>query len=474
MSTSNTSKTTKIRGGILTRETTDSGIDDAISTVVGVVLLLGLLVCVTAFINVYYIPSWVKDDEASHNRQVFADFSSIPRAIDDLVLANDTGVTRSQRVKLGSGSIPFISRGSSWGALGVSPEGSFTVSADVLVENITAKTIKGDLGCGSVHITDISRVSEFYIDIAKIQGTSEDFPATFQYITINFTNQSGKTRILIRPDENHPGEDRSSLQLSTWVRKSDDEYTIIDRTYINRSVNALTPINHRIDLLSPCYGFNKVLNDATTPYTLTITNSTGIDGEYIYYDIKYNEYNRTVEHHSQVSNGILIYESKNRHFIDQRFIYQNGAIFLCQTPNASMRIGSNIVIDEGDSFASVVMPLVAIATTEHGTPGIGGSGVEELQMRLGRTGAVSFADGANTNDITITIDPPEGAKDFRKNYLDSWVSHFTELTRGTSIAMNPAPVYLSNYTGINITLNGSIHLTVRDAAIQGRIATISS
>jgi len=71
----NTSKTTKIGGGILTRETTDSGIDDAISTVVSVVLLLGLLVCVTAFINVYYVPSWVRDDEARHNRNVFADFS---------------------------------------------------------------------------------------------------------------------------------------------------------------------------------------------------------------------------------------------------------------------------------------------------------------------------------------------------------------------------------------------------------------
>ncbi len=138
-----------------------------------------------------------------------------------------------------------------------------------------------------------------------------------------------------------------------------------------------------------------------------------------------------------------------------------------------MRIGSNIVICDGDNFTNVVVPLVSITTTEHGTPGIGGSGVEELQMRLDRTGVVSFADGVNTNDVTITIDPPEGAKDFRKNYLDSWVSHFTELTKGTSIAITPAPVYLSNYTGINITLNGSIHLTVQDTVIQGRIATIS-
>ena len=437
-------------------------------------LLLGLLVCVTAFVNVYYVPSWVRADEARHLREVFVDFASIPGAIDDLVLANDTTVVRSQRIVLGSGSIPFVSQGTSWGTFGVSPEGSFIVSASVLTDNITEKTVNGDLGGGYVNITSIFSISSFYIDIAKIRDTSGDFPTTFQYITINFTNQSGKTEILIRPDENHPGEDKSSLQLSTWLRKSDDEYTIIDRTYINRSVNALTPIDYRIDLLSPCYGFNKVLNDATTPYNLTITNSTGIDGEYIYCNITYNEYNRTIEHHSQVSNGILIYESKNRYFIDQRFIYQNGAIFLCQTPNVSMRTGSDIVIDEGDGFTSVVMPLVSINTTEHGTPRIGGSGVEELQMRLDRTGVVSFADGVNTDGVTITIDPPEGAKDFRKNYLDSWVSHFTELTRGTSIDMNPKPVYLSNYTGINITLNGSIHLTVRDVAIQGRIATISS
>ena len=444
--------------------------DNAISTVVSAVLLLGILVCVAASVSVYYVPSWVRADEAEHLHEVFIDFTSIPRVIDDLVLANDTTIVRSQRLVLGSGGIPFVSQGTSWGTFGVSPEGSFTVNASVLMENLTEKTVNRDLEDGSANITGIYSVSKFYIDITKIQDTSGNFPATFQYITINFTNQSGKTEILIRPDENHPGEDKSSLQVSTWLRESDREYKIIDRTYINRSIPALTPVNYRIDLLNPCYGFDKVLSDATTPYNLTITNSTGIDGEYINYSIKYNGYNRTIEQYSKTGTGAIIYESENRRFINQRFIYQNGAIFLCQTPDVSMRTESGIVISDG----SVTIPLISINSTEHGKPMVSGSGVEELQIRLNRADTVSFADGVNTNNVTITIKPPEGVEDFKKNYLDSWADHFAELVSGTSIAMNPVPVYSSNYTDIKITLNGSIHLTVQDVAIQGRVATITS
>lgn len=439
--------------------------NNAVSVVISVVLLLGLVMSVITLINVYYVPSWIKDDEASHMRSVFVDFSAVSGDIEDLVLANETDATRRKRIELGGGNLPIVSSGKSWGTLGVGSEGNFTVSADVMVGNVTGKSRSSDLGGGYVDITNVSGVSSFYIDLNRIQNTSGGYPTDFQKIIINFTGQSGKVEILITP----VGSPFVSLRISTWNSNGDK---IIDKMYINSSVETLTSVNYKIDLLSPCYGFNKVLNDATPPYNLTITNSTGIDGTHTRYNITYTEYNRTIEHYSMTSSGILMYESRNRHFIDQKFVYQNGAIFLCQPPNASMRIGSDITITAGEGYTRVTIPLISINATEYGIPMISGSGVEELQMRLDYMNRSQFADGHNTDNVTIMIEPPDGDEDFRKNYLGEWENHLEELVLGTLV--QPASNYASNYTSVNITLNGTIHLELQNTGIEGRIASISS
>jgi hypothetical protein len=102
--------------------------DDAVSTVVSFMLLFGLILSVILFVRVQYVPL----------DAVFADFSAIPGNIDNLVLANGSVAVSQQRIRLGSGSIPIIAPGTSYGALGVVPdEGNFTVVADVWAVNIT-------------------------------------------------------------------------------------------------------------------------------------------------------------------------------------------------------------------------------------------------------------------------------------------------------------------------------------------------
>jgi hypothetical protein len=64
------------------------------------------------------------------------------------------------------------------------------------------------------------------------------------------------------------------------------------------------------------------------------------------YDIEYYEYNKTIEPYTKTSNGTMVYRSMNRYFLDQQFIYQAGAVFLCQPPNASMRILPYITIED--------------------------------------------------------------------------------------------------------------------------------
>ena len=430
--------------------------DNAVSIIVSAILLLGLLVSCIAFINVYYVPSWIADDEARHMRDVFVDFSAIPGCIDGLVLANETGSVSKQRIQLGGGDIPIIAPGTSWGILGVVPrEANFTVKADIWVETISENFTHEDLNYSGVNLTNISGTSSFYISVMGIKSPNE-------YIVVDFTNQSekGKVEIWIK--------NPNVLKITTWGR---DGNKIVDEMVINNNIE--NGSIYEVDILNPCYGFSKVLSDANTPYNLTVTNTSQIHGSYT---IEYAGYNKTIKHYTGTnvitSNGTLMYESLNRYFLNQKFIYQNGAVFLCQPPNVSMRIAPDISIEDVGGCAHLLIPMVTVDTGEHRIPMISGSGVEELQLELDHTNRIAFAEGNNTNSIHIIIEPPEGNENFRRNYLQEWANYFDATVEKTSVRMLK-PTYGANHTNINITLNGSIHLEIRDTDIEGRISSIS-
>ncbi|MEA1966197.1 MAG: hypothetical protein U9N05_02805 [Euryarchaeota archaeon] len=424
--------------------------DSAVSTVVGATLMLGLLIAVTAFVIVHYVPSWVADDEARHAQDVFVDFSSIPGHIDELVITNNTDAVARQRIKLGCGGIPIMSPGMSWGSLGTMPqEGNFRVVADVWTENITKNVTSDNFTGARVNITNISSVSKFYIYI-------ED--SSNEAVTIKLSNQSGGAILQIGG---------SCYDMTTWRHKG---VKILDELIITTPPNPLLrPV--KVNLLSPCYGFSKVLSDADIPYNITMmTDGSGSD---IRYEIEYYEYNKTIEPYTKTSNGTMVYRSMNRYFLDQQFIYQAGAVFLCQPPNASMRILPDITIEDVGNYTWVTIPMVTVGTGANRTPMIGGSGVEELQMGLKYFNRITFADRNNTERVNIIIEPPEGDEDFRKNYLQEWADYFDATVEGTSIRMTSTPPTDGSYTNTTISLIGDIHLEIKEIEIEGRIASIA-
>ncbi|RZN33978.1 MAG: hypothetical protein EF813_10445 [Methanosarcinales archaeon] len=431
----------------------------AISTVVSFILIIGLLVTVIAFVKVQYVPLWTEDAEARHAREVFIDFSAIPGNIDNLVLANGSITMSQQRIKLGSSGTPIVAPGMSYGTLGIVPEdGSFTVTAAVRNVDISRNTTAGNLTKGCVNITNVSSVSSFYIYIGVFKHNGESLSDGSLYIDIMHQgNRSGRAEITTTND----------THLNISVRNSDN-FNVIDDLHINADGSDI--LNYTIDLLNPRYGFCKVLGDADVPYNLTITNSTSLNGSHIYYIISYNEYNRTMEQYTKTTNGTIIYESMNRHFINQQFIYQNGAVFLCQPPSVSMRVAPGITIDNVKNYTRVMIPMVSLGTGRYRTTMISGSGVEELQLELNHTNRSSFADFNNTDNVSIRIEPPEGTPEFRNNYLHEWADYFDAAVNGTRVDAKPVPG--DNNSSITITLTGNIHLEIRDLDVEGRISNI--
>jgi len=442
--------------------------DEAVSTVVSFMLLFGLIISVILFARVQYIPLWTADVEARHADDVFASFSAIPGNIDDLVLANGSVAVSQQRIRLGSGSIPIIAPGTSYGALGVVPdEGKFTVEADVWTVNITRNnTGRRSLENGSVNITNISSISSFYIYIDEIEYNTAS-PGDVRIRVTNHGNQSGRAEINTESD--------TRLDISIWDSHGDK---VIEGLPINDDDSEIE--RYKIDLLNPCYGFDTVLYEAEAEvlagadaphYNITITNSTSLNGSRIRYEVGYNEYNRTLVHYTKTSNGTMMYESRNRHFLNQKFIYQNGAVFLCQQPAVTIRTAPGVLIRDYRNYTRVLLPMISVGTGRHRIPLITGSGVEELQIELKHADCITFADGNNTERVSIIITPPAGYEEFREDYLREWADYFDAAVDGTSVGMSSTNA--TNWDNHTITLTGNIHLELKDIDVEGRIASIS-
>jgi hypothetical protein len=441
--------------------------DDAVSTVVSFILLFGLIMSVIIFARVQYVPLWSADVEARHADDVFALFSAIPGNIDNLVLGSGSVAVSRQRIQLGSGSIPIIAPGTSYGALGVVPdEGNFIVEADVWNVNISRNVTIGNLTEGRVNITNISSISSFHIYIDEIEYNTVS-PGDVCIRVTNQGNQSGLAEIKT--------ESNTHLNISIWNGYGDKVIEDLPITDDNSVVE-----RYKIDLLSPCYGFDMVLAEAEAEvltgadapyYNLTITNSTSLNGSRIRYEVVCNEYNKTLVHYKKTSSGTMMYESRNRHFLNQKFIYQNGAVFLCQQPAVTIRTAPGVLITDYRNYTSVLMPAISVGTGRHRVPMITGSGVEELQIELKHADRITFADGNNTESVSIIITPPAGEGEFRKNYLQEWADYFSATVAGTSVGMSSTNA--TNWDNLTITLTGSIHLEIKDIDVEGRIASIS-
>ena len=431
--------------------------NNAVSTVVGAILLLGLVVLCIAFVEVHYVPSWGADDEARHLRDVFVDFSTVPSRIDTLVLANDTDTVSKQRIKLGIGDMPLMAPGKSWGTIGAVPrEGNFRVEANnVWMVNTTRNgTLFHNFTDDGLDIINVSSISVFDIYLWETANNS--------WIYINLTRQGNQSGSV--------GINYTSDKLTITTRGDDDKIT--DKMEINKDINLTSYADpgYKIDLLNPCYGFSKVLSDTEIPYNLTITNSTDVTG---WYQTDY--YNLTRKDYSITSNGTLIYKSMNRYFIDQKFIYQNGAVFLCQPPDASMRISPAITIENVTNVsARMTIPMVTVVASKGRIPMISGSDVEELQLELDHADRIALAEDINTNIVNITIEAPEGDEDFRRNYLWEWVQYFDTIVEMTPVHMATISddAFNNDNTSVSIKLNGSIRLEIRDIEIDGRVTRI--
>lgn len=421
--------------------------EDALSEVIGFILILALIAALASLYLTYVVPAQGREGEIKHMAGVNDQFLGYKTAVDSLWINDQTNVPISRTFTLGTltgttqGSfvIPIFQPYPSSGSMVVNGRGeTITISADALVEGfpgsaspnlnpvyykpdhlymqvMTTNTTKG----GGIVLTpntgnwtiwlNITRFST--LDPAVPTAGIQPFPTPtsasssiswteFQtWITNNLNNPGGwisKLNTSISSSSN------SSFYLTMTVKKNNNavfsEFSIVK--------NAQNNVWYTVDILDSAYGME---NGLKYPFTLSISNATSNWMAY-HYPVSVGYVPKQIIHSHQM--GSLEFLSNNKYWIQQNYYYQQGGVFLAQ-PN--------------DGMVTKVLPLISITTqtgiptvrivdiTVKGSGNIGGTSPVQVISRLDSVSqnilnGYSLAQGIpNAKNVTIILNLQDAA-----------------------------------------------------------------
>ncbi|MGC9553815.1 MAG: DUF7289 family protein [Thermoplasmatota archaeon] len=344
--------------------------------VVVAILMVSLVVAVIVIIQVYYVPTWMKEKEAEHMDTVANQFSNLKFSIDLQTLAQiDVPITNS--ITLGSKELPYFISARAFGSLNVLPpaNSNFTMS---LTAN--GKELRSFSESDITLLTDVADITAFELVLDTLEN------GDIYNVSID-------------------GMKRLEVQVIGDGPYRIDLETINDSTIFDQPIATELPMGtqgYRINLLNPDYKFvNQVLPYIDTPFDISVNSSTS-NGEF---DISGHQYqNATISFSTPNGLGTIQYQSENAYFVDQTYTYQGGAVIISQS--------------DGNAITSPPFFSASNATTQHvfnmslvdvrGLPGkrsAGGYGTYAIRTNYSSTQYLEFK--ASSVTLTITTDYPE-------------------------------------------------------------------
>lgn len=144
------------------------------------------------------------------------------------------------------------------------------------------------------------------------------------------------------------------------------------------------------------------------------------------------------------STGNIRFEPQNRYFVQQNFIYENGAVIIDQPTGEVVRVEPTFNI----SGSTVSMTLISISGTDES---ITGKNAQTIAAKLMFYESETYTWGSENITINITT-----------SYLSAWQNYFNKtLTSNYNIT--------TTGSNVAVTLNNITTLTIRYAVIKAEI-----
>jgi len=207
--------------------------DDAVSGIITVVLVIGLVMTVTVMIKTEYVPQWLEQKEAEHMEEVSNQFARLKYALDiQSVVEQKTAISSS--ITLGSKEIPIFGSGRTFGSLEIlSDSCNLIITNDTDTLNFSFGTI--EYSSGNTYFVDQSYIYEAGSVILS-QSTASILNGKPLLSVSDFTNVSFTTVNILGVDGKKSASGYGTYAVYTEFLNS-ESYEIINVTSINISTN---------------------------------------------------------------------------------------------------------------------------------------------------------------------------------------------------------------------------------------------
>jgi len=437
--------------------------EDALSEVIGFVILFGIIVIVFSNFMLFGVPAQGRDNEIAHMNNVKDQFVDYKVGLDSLFNNNKVGTTISNSFTLGTGGsystgaisiIPMINPAGSSGTiainervteyLNISSQSRIQSSSNpetinfppqrtinytpshiyVTLSGISANdlssgaifgtTINGTNWVAMVNITPKLTLYTKWV-VTKFSSMSDCDNYCLLNLTSGCTVLKGASECAcFQPADAYKYSNNAALQLSV---SKNNVFTIKDYPiYQNISQN----INYTIDLMDAAYGLNSfivppdtihlVIDKKITP--TSIINATG----YFTYDFTdMSSYNLTLPL------GSIVYHAQNNYWISPDYYYQIGGIFVTQADgNSTYKLPPEITFSNDTATNIVTVNINALVIDQNSRGIVGGNSPIQIKTTLKSNAALPYVAGtANTKWIRIgiiTTDPK--ARTMWENYFN--------------------------------------------------------
>ncbi|WP_407356086.1 hypothetical protein [Methanolobus sp. WCC5] len=151
--------------------------------------------------------------------------------------------------------------------------------------------------------------------------------------------------------------------------------------------------------------------------------------------------------------GTVTYMSSNNYFVDQKYVYENGALILSQEEYSLMRLSPNMDMRMTDNGTNLTLQINAI-DIKGPKRSISSNSVEELYLRTNGSDLL-YWEGILFTDVTITVE---------STYPSTWQSFFERMAYDAgideadySVSSNSSTVVflLEGNSGEDIIVNAS-------------------
>lgn len=317
--------------------------DEGVSSVLGAILVFGLLVVTLAVVQARFVPVWTEDREARHMETVADQFAAFASDLHRMAAnQSQAGVSDPLTMRAPEGFRLFRPAGTLPGSVAFTPSApgaGFALRADPL--RLQSRNGLDFFGLGeqwtafpaATTVQDVVRVDHLRVRVDMIPGNYSDGASA----TLTLTNATGafagRAVVTFRDFPSEQALETTVYDASGRAISSDVEaffqQTSVDYFYV--------------DLLDPSLLFRSVLASAAAPFDVALSRS-GLDADYTLAAMTVSgptagQGGFVVDDYAfEAPSGRLALDARNERFPRQSYVVENGAVLVVQDDGAAMRV----------------------------------------------------------------------------------------------------------------------------------------